>query len=87
MVGSQIVLPEKGEGTEFGNYNNKFRHPLVIYADFEATNLPTNDDKRRKHKANSYGFYDISKLVAIPSKYYCFIGEDAAEQLVRHLLN
>ena len=56
MVGSQIVLPREGEVMQFENYNNKFRHPLVVYADFEATNLPTNDDKMRRHKANSYGF-------------------------------
>ena len=56
MVGSQIVLPEKGEVMEFENNNNKLRPPLVIHADSEATNLPTNDDKRRTHKANSYGF-------------------------------
>ena len=46
MVGSRIVLPEKGEVMKFENYNNQFRHPLVIVADFEATNLATNDDKK-----------------------------------------
>ena len=60
---------------------------MVKTADFEATNLATNDDKRRTHKANSYGFYVVSKLDAIPSKYYSYVGEDAAEQLIRHLLS
>ena len=56
MLGSQIVLPEKGEVMRFENHNKKFRHPFVIYADFESTNLPTNDDNKRAHKANNYGF-------------------------------
>ena len=72
---------------KFENYNYKFRHPLVIYADTEATNLATNDDIRRTHKANSYGLYIISDLDAIPSKYCSYVGEDAAEQYIRHLLS
>ena len=56
MLGSQIVLPEKGEVMRFENHDKKFRHPFVIYADFESSNLPTDDYKKRVHKANSYGF-------------------------------
>ena len=87
MVGSQIVLPEKGEVMKFENHNYKFRHPLVIYGDTEATNLGTKDEMRRVHRANSYGFYIVSDLDAIPSKYCSYVGEDAAEQLLRHLFS
>ena len=59
---------------------------MVIYADVESTNLPTNDDKSRVHKANSYGFYVQSDFDEFPSGYYSYVGEDAAEQFLRQLL-
>ena len=69
----------------FENHNKKFRHPFVIYADFESTNLPTNDDNRRLHKANSYGFYVQSDFDEFPSAYYSYVGEDVAEHITRTL--
>ena len=45
MEGSQIVLPEKGDVMQFENCNNKFRHPFVIYSDFECGNRATRDEK------------------------------------------
>ena len=83
MEGSQIVLPEKGDVMTFEIYNNKCRHPFTIYSDFECGNKSTDDDKKRVHVPNSYGFSVCSEIGAFPSKYYEYVGEDAIYQYVK----
>ena len=83
MAGSQIVLPNEGDVMKFENINYKYRHPFSIIADFESSNKATDDDNKRVHKPNSYGFYIISDIDAFPSKYYSYVGEDAAYQFIK----
>ena len=87
MRGSRLVLPDKGETMTIENHNHKFRHPFVTFPDFEATNLPTNDDTRRAHKTNSCGcMCALVQIDTFPSGSCSFVGEDAAAQLLRQLL-
>lgn len=55
-------MPKEGECIDFKTWKNTVRHPFVIYADFEALLVKTNEDKGKstkiiqKHEAMSYGF-------------------------------
>ena len=61
MEGSQVVLPEKGDVMNFETHHNKRRHPFVIYSDFECGNKSTDDDTKRIHVPNCYGFMSVLK--------------------------
>ena len=72
MSGSQIVLPEKGEVMKFENYNYKFRHPFTIIADFECCNHTTDNENKRVHKPNSYGYcYIRYRCISIWLSFIC----------------
>ena len=84
---SDSITGKKGDVMRFENYNNKVRHPFVIYADFESTLKRIGHGyKTRIQVASSYDFYVSYKIYAFTSKYDSFVGEDAAEQLIKQLL-
>jgi hypothetical protein len=68
----KCIMPKEGENIlSFKNFNNEFKHPFHVIADFESTLEKVEDDKNRstqkyqKHVQNSYGL----KYNCIHDKY------------------
>ena len=92
----KVNLP-KETTLSFNKHHFKSRLPIVIYADFEATNLkiqtaqPSNDapynQNISKQEVNSFGIYiksDYNNLIR--SQYYDYIGTDAKEKFVETIV-
>lgn len=67
------VMPEEGSILEFEGWSKTQRHPIVIYADFEAILMKTDEKKGKsttiihKHKPMSYGVY-VKATENVPSE-------------------
>ena len=69
----RIIMPEKGSVVKFKNWHKKMTFPFVIYADFEARQLPTPSarpnpkesftEKFQKHIPCSFAFHLVSPFV------------------------
>lgn len=85
--GSNIVMPEEGTVTKFSDHAKQKRLPVVIYADFEASLMKHEDEKKKyittKHTSNSYRIRIVSDVdLQIPLDYdYC--GEDTDTHFVK----
>ena len=42
----RIIMPKKGEYVKFKNYERKIKSPFIIYANFESTLAPENNEKQ-----------------------------------------
>ena len=93
----KVNLPKETTTLSFNKNHFKSRLPIVIYADFEATNLkiqtaqPSNDapynQNISKQEVNSFGIYiksDYKNLIR--SQYYDYIGTDAKEKFVETIV-
>ena len=97
----KVVLPTKEKSIlKFNKIHNKYKIPIVIYADFESCLIPLeNDDpdapdngKYQKHDPNSYCILVKSTLsdvhlqrFDIPTEPILFRGEEAARKFVEDL--
>jgi hypothetical protein len=80
---AKMVLPSKEEADiKFTNIQKQFKHPIVIYADFEA--ITASDDQRTKktmkyqqHIGCSYGYKVVSQYSQWEYPYKFYRGEDA----------
>ena len=49
-----ISLPKEGDTMTFYNYMSLLERPLIIYAEFESSSIPTGDEIQiHKHTVNS----------------------------------
>ena len=90
------IMPKKGEYVKFKNYERKIKSPFVIYANFESTLAPENNEKQnpeepytnkyQKHTDCSYGY----KLVCIDDKFSkpfkTYLGEDAVYNFINSMI-
>jgi hypothetical protein len=89
---SRVVLPRKGQYTQFNNYKNKYRCPFIVYADFEALTTETTDDKTKKtqkyqnHVPCGYAFQVVSSYQQHKFEIDLYRGEDAVYRFIESLL-
>lgn len=92
------ILPKEGTMLEFEGWNESQRHPVVIYADFEAFLLKSNEKKGKNtlafqsHQPMSYGFYvkasdDVPKELLekfnIPQTPIIFRGSEFSDEVAK----
>ncbi|KAL4143453.1 hypothetical protein QTP88_005784 [Uroleucon formosanum] len=94
-------MPTPGTMLEFDGWNKTQRHPIVIYADFEAILEKTNEKKGQnttiiqKHEPMSYGFLvkadDVSiellEEFEIPTSPVIFRGSEQNQEVAKHFIN
>jgi len=94
-------MPEPGSMLEFDGWKNTQRHPLVIYADFEALLEKTNEKKGQnttiiqKHEPMSYGFLvkaddeipvELLNKFNIPTSPVIFRGSVQNQDVAKHFV-
>jgi len=95
------VLPTPGSTLDFKSWGNSLRHPIVIYADFEAL-LVKMDVKRgektmviQKHEAMSYGFVvkasedvppELLEKYNIPTSPVIYRGSEVSQDVGRYFV-
>ena len=94
----KVIMPKKDNNIlKFKNHHFKNRLPFVIYSDFESNNVPLSTTQQNpnmsyinpisKQTVNSYGIYVQSDYPDIfKSKYFSYVGDDAAEKYVEHVI-
>lgn len=98
----RAIMPLEGENTlEFKNWANTQRHPIVIYADFEALLVKCDESKGKstsafqKHKPMSYGLYvkaaddiplQLLTQYGIPTAAIIYRGSLTREEVARHFV-
>jgi len=89
---AKIEYPTKDKAhVMFKNYNNKFKCPFVIYADFESVLIKndekTEDDKiTHKHMPCGYMYYVVSTIDKYNIKPKIYRGEDAVKNFLEEIL-
>ena len=70
------------DGTEnvlkFKNFSNKFKHPIVIYADFETLLVPETESSRIHHKESSVAYCVVTSTGE--SKFKLFRSENCLQE-------
>jgi hypothetical protein len=95
------MMPAKETLLDFKSLGNTVRHPIVIYADFEAL-LVKSDERRgdntviiQKHNAMSYGFVvkasedvplELLEEYDIPLSPIIYRGSEEAQDVARHFV-
>jgi hypothetical protein len=66
---------------KFKNYKNTLQRPYIVYADFEASIIPNDDDiKVAKHVPNSAMFYFVCTYDNSKNRLYTFEGADCVSK-------
>ena len=90
--GQRIEMPKEGEILEFAAHCKQMRQPFIIYADFEALNIPIDgcagdpekSSTRQISKQEPCGYgYVVVRSDGQASEPYIYRGENA----VNHFLN
>jgi len=94
-------LPAPGTMLEFKTWKNTQRHPIVIYADFEALLVKCNESKGKNtsafqnHVPMSYGFIvkanddipiELLETFGIPTTPIIFRGSENKQEVAKHFL-
>lgn len=87
------VLPkaEKAHIT-FKNYKKQLKHPVVIYADFEASTVPVNipngqcTTAYQKHKCVSYGYKIQSDYPKLNKPFKSFRAKSEDDNVINHFM-
>jgi hypothetical protein len=94
-------MPADGEVLEFTAWQNTQRHPIVIYADFEALLIKSNERKGenttiyQKHCPMSYGFLvkasddvptELLREFNIPTKPVIYRGSESRQDVAKHFI-
>ncbi|XP_060876104.1 uncharacterized protein LOC132949299 [Metopolophium dirhodum] len=94
-------MPKEGECVEFRAWKKTVRHPFVIYADFEAILVKTEEKKGgsttviQRHEAMSYGFLvkasedvpaDLLEQHEIPAGPVIYRGSEDRTDVARHFV-
>jgi len=94
-------MPKEGECLQFEAWQKTVRHPFVIYADFEALLVKTDEEKGKnttiihKHEAMSYGLIvktsedvpiDLLEEYNIPTEPILYRGNENKTDVARHFV-
>jgi len=94
-------MPGSGSMLEFGAWNKTQRHPIVIYADFEALLVKCNEKKGKNttviqnHKPMSYGFFvkvddhipkELLEEFEIPTSPVIYRGSNQKKEVAKHFV-
>jgi len=94
-------MPDVDTWLEFDNWQHAQRHPFVIYGDFEALLVKTNEKRGEhttiihNHKPMSYGFVvktseevplELIEKFNIPTAPVIYRGSESREDVARHFL-
>ena len=94
----KLVLPKEGKNiVEFENFHFQSKLPIVVYCDFEGTNIPLETEesnpeesytkKIAKQEINSFGIYVKSDHPKIfKSQYISYVGKDAKQKYVKEIV-
>jgi len=81
-----LELPEEGATMKFKNYKNMLERPFIVYADFEASLIPTEmSDKIACHEPNSACAYFVCTFDNSRNKLYTFEGKDCVINMIAQL--
>ncbi|XP_026815430.1 uncharacterized protein LOC113555237 isoform X2 [Rhopalosiphum maidis] len=95
-------MPAPGTMLEFNSWNKTQRHPIVIYADFEALLVKCHESKSKKilafqkHEPMSYGFVvkatenvpaELLKNFNIPQEPIIFRGNESHRDVAKRFVN
>lgn len=95
------IMPQEGDTVEFEEWVKTQRHPIVLYADFEALlkkcfdNKGTNTSAFQKHEPMSYGVYvkasndvpiELLKQFEIPRSPIIFRGCETREEVAKYFV-
>jgi len=96
------LMPPVNTKLEFKNFKNTIRHPIVIYSNFEAMLVKTNEQKGdntviiNKHVPMSFGFVvkpredvplELLERFNIPLAPVVYRGSEGAQDVARHFVN
>lgn len=94
-------MPEPGSMLEFSAWNKTQRHPIVIYADFEALLVKCNEKKGKNttviqnHEPMSYGFFvkvddhipkELLEEFEIPTSPVIYRGSNENKEVAKHFV-
>jgi hypothetical protein len=81
-----IEFPEVGQYLEFTDYKKMIKKPFIVYADFESTLKPINNELLHKHIVNSYG---LKVVCSFDEKYNkdveIYRGENAVSKFIERI--
>ena len=84
----QVTMPKPNSEVKFEAWHKTVRHPVAIYADFEALNVSAAQgpkDSVSSQPAASFGIYiESDSPLSIP-KFHSYVGEDCCQQFVKVL--
>eukprot|EP00966_Prymnesium_polylepis_P109502 2534344-Prymnesium_polylepis.1 len=84
----QVTMPEPNSEVKFDAWHKTVRHPVAIYADFEALNVCTAQgpkDSVSSQPAASFGLYIESDAPLSIPKFHSYVGPDCCQQFVSTL--
>jgi len=94
-------MPAEGTVLEFNAWQNAQRHPIVIYADFEALLIKSDERKGdnttiiQKHRPMSYGFIvkasenvplELLKQYEMPTEPVIYRGSKSKPDVAKHFI-
>lgn len=97
----KAIMPDKNTILEFKNWCNTQRHPILIYADFEALLVKCDENKGEnttaihRHKPMSYGIQvkasddvptELLRKFKIPQSVIIYRGSEKNEKVAEHFL-
>ena len=90
----RIVMPEEGEVLRFQNHQNQMRVPFIIYADFEALNIPVEGCAGNPEKSSTRQIakqvpcsfcYVVVRSDGVAKDPVLYRGENAVERFLESL--
>ncbi|XP_060866280.1 uncharacterized protein LOC132942013 [Metopolophium dirhodum] len=97
----RLIMPKEGDVLQFTAWQNAQRHPIVIYADFEALLVKTEEEKGdnttiiQKHRPMSYGFLvkasenvpiELLTQFNIPIGPVIYRGSESRQDVAKHFI-
>ena len=81
-----LELPPPGSTMKFKSHKNMLERPVIVYADFECSLIPTvMSDKIAQHAPNSAATYFVCTFDSTRNKYYKFEGADCVQNMIEQL--
>eukprot|EP00966_Prymnesium_polylepis_P143148 3304061-Prymnesium_polylepis.1 len=82
-------MPQEGAELGFSNWNRTLRHPVAVYADFEALSVPLAQDGPKDAKstqpAASFGRYIVSDAPVELEPYHQYVGDRVHQEFISEL--
>ena len=82
-------MPQEGAELRFSNWNRTLRHPVAVYADFEALSVPLAQDGPKDAKSTqptaSFGRYIVADARVDLEPYCQYVGDRVHQEFISEL--